>query len=101
MTTISETAALIKEARLNPSNTMEIILNTCEQVLNGEYEVVTASSPFIYCLESSVIMATVEMDNHLAILRGLYPELAVTENELYRHMSDQAYLGRFATPSRA
>lgn len=101
MTTISNTAALIAASRLNPSSVMETILNTCEEATEGKYDIVTASSPFMYCLEANVVMATVEMDNHLAILRKLYPELAVTQDDLYCHMSDQDYIGRFSTPSKA
>ena len=97
---IQDGAALIKAVRLNPSAVQRVLLEACEQATNGQYDIVSASNPFMFLLSANVMTSVAEISSHHDVVRVMYPELAVEPADVYRHMSDQAYIGTFATPGR-
>jgi len=62
---------------------------------------VDPTNPVVQLMESVACTYTAFMDQHESVMRKLYPQLAQTENDLYLHMSDKDYVGRFAAPSTA
>lgn len=84
----------------DPVRTQEAVLNTLEQVSNGEITVVDPTSPFVFALESSAVTATALGLRMQAVLRKQYPKMAASFEDLYLHMADVDYLGLFAAPSR-
>ena len=83
----------------NPSSIQQGCLDVLEDVLDGK-DVVDASNPFMFLLEASATMAAVGIAESESVMRSKYGLLANTEDELYNHMSDLDYIGRWATPGR-
>lgn len=90
----------IDAVRTNPSAIQRVILDHLEEVTEGRIDVVDPTNPFVFLLEASTVNASAAMLQAEALTRRQYPSLAQTEDELYLHMSDVDYIGRFATPSR-
>lgn len=86
----------IQEVRYNPAAIQRKVLDLLEDGI----DVVDPSNPFIFLLEASAIQASSSMVHNEVLTRKLYPSMAVTEDELYLHMSDRDYLDRFSTPSK-
>lgn len=91
----------IPSIRFNPSVVTRYTLAMVEEKLNGKFDLVDATNPFIMLLEGSSTLASAACTDGEVILRRMYESLAVTEEELYLHMSDRDYLNRFAGPSKA
>lgn len=100
MTTNQALKELISNARANPAKAQGAVLDSLEQGLDGQVGVVDPTNPFIFLMESAVAGACAHMDETHALTRKLYPSLAATQEDLYLHMSDTDYIGRFASPAR-
>jgi len=87
--------------RFDPSAIQSAILDTLETALEGKIDVVDATNPFIFLMEASATTAATSMQYSQSIARELYPSIATSQEELYRHMADEDYIGRFALPGRA
>lgn len=83
----------------NPSSIQQGVLNVLEEVLT-DYDIVDATSPFMTLLEASATAAAASIAAGESIVRKLYPILATSVDDLYHHMSDKDYIGRFATPAK-
>lgn len=99
-TSIAALKDSINEVRYNPAAIQRRVFDTLEQVSNGEVDVVDPSNPFVFLLEASSVLTSASMEEAENLTRQLYPSMALTEDELYLHMSDQDYVGRFSSPSR-
>lgn len=89
----------IDEVRSNPAAMQSIIIDMVEEVSNGEHMVLDASNPFVFLLEATATVAANSVNSVTSETRKLYGKLADSNEDLYRHMSDNDYLNRFATPS--
>lgn len=97
---ISEWQAQLAQFRSNPASIQRLALSKLEAVSNGTLDVVDANSPFMFLLETSSVNSAMAVIEAAAETRKQYPSMAMTEDELYLHMSDADYAGRFANPSR-
>jgi hypothetical protein len=95
MTTASDLYSQIQLYKFNPSAIQSAILDVSPN------DIVDASNPFVFLLESSVINTSVAIQENLINARRVYPSLSQTEKDLYHHMSDKDYIGRFATADKA
>lgn len=96
MTTLSERISSVVR---NPSLMQQTVLQIMKEKLNDDtYDITTPANPFIMLTETSVLNTSAIVREEEAILRRLYPSMALTEEELYCHMSDRDYLNRFASP---
>ena len=86
----------IDAVRFNPSGIQRAALDLLEEVTNGERLVVDSSNPFVFLMESAASFAAAGMLNDEATLRKQYAVMALTEEDLYLHMSDKDYVKRFA-----
>ncbi|QBJ02625.1 virion structural protein [Pseudomonas phage Psa21] len=91
----------IYNARRNPSQMQQIALEELDQQLQGRgtYDIPDASIPFVASMECGtlgVAMAITEME---AQMRMLNARMALTQDEVYYHMSTDDYIGRFSTPA--
>jgi hypothetical protein len=98
-TTIGPILSQINVYKNNPSGIQRVGLNYLSGILSGQYDVVDPSNPFVYLMSVSALNTAAAVIDNEATTRQLYPVLAQTEDDVYRHMSDEDYVGRFATPS--
>jgi len=91
----------LSDVRYNPMLMQSMVLDELQSQLDGQgnYDVPDASHPFVFLMEASVLNANMNVVEGEALLRRLYPSMALTPEELYLHMADDDYIGRFATPA--
>ena len=89
----------IDAVRNDPRRIQEVVLNSVDAFRTNELQVPDASNPFALLLEMAASCAASLHTRDEISLRAMYPALANTQEDLYRHMSDVDFLGRFATPS--
>ena len=99
-TSIAALKDAINEVRFNPAAIQRRVFETLESVTNGKLDIVDPSNPFVFLLEASSVLTAAQIEENENLTRQLYPSMALTEKELYLHMSDFDYIGRFATPAR-
>lgn len=99
-TTSTDLISLIDRFRNNPTAIQRVILQKLSEMTDGEVTVVDATNPFVFLLEASCCNAAAGMMQSESLTRKQYGSVAQTQEDLYLHMSDKDYLGRFAEPSR-
>lgn len=82
----------------NPSAAQRAVLQTWADVSNGKIQIVDPSNPVVLALESAAVMMSVAVDRNEVLNRRQYPLAAQDQKDLYFHMSDKDYVGRFAIP---
>jgi hypothetical protein len=87
--------------KYNPGKIIDVSLDRLSDMLNGKIDIVDPSNPFTYLLETSCLNTAFAIQEYALLTRKLYPRLANNEQDLYLHMSDYDYLGRFSEPSTA
>lgn len=87
--------------KYHPNGILNVSLNRLQDMLDGKIEIVDPSNPFIYLLETSSLNTAFAIQEYTLLTRKMYPRLANNEDDLYLHMSDVDYLGRFAEPAQA
>lgn len=105
---IQENSSSIKEEMVKRlmyyKNNPGLIINTLYDGLftlsDEKFEVLSTNSPFDFLMESVAMTASTLHDAHEITYRQQYPRLATKYSELYNHMFDEHYIGRFATPGR-
>jgi hypothetical protein len=87
--------------RFNPGLMQQLALEELREQLSqrGNFDVPDPTNPFVYMLECATTMSAHAMGEGESLLGKVYPSLAVEREDLYRHMSDWDYLGRFAAPA--
>lgn len=91
----------IYQYRYNPTLIHRASLEMLKQLYDENIELVDPTNPFIFCLENTAFNAAAFMQQNENSTRRLYPIAAITEEDLYLHMSDREYVDRFAKPSTA
>lgn len=84
----------------SPASIQQVCINALEEVISGD-DIVDPTSPFIFLLEAGAAASAAAIAESESVTRKLYPVLATRQSDLYRHMSDKDYVGRFATPAGA
>lgn len=100
MVSIPDWKATLETVRYNPHAIQRTALNALELAINGSLELSDPSNPFVFLTEASAVNASAIMEQNEALNRKQYPAMAMTEDEVYLHMSDADYVGRFALPSK-
>lgn len=98
---MSEYLKNLDAIKANPSLVIGQVLDDMESQLQGtgDYDIPDGTHPFVHAIENGVLMATYAMQEAQSITRRLYPNNAITAEDLYLHMSDDDYLNRFANPA--
>lgn len=100
ITTLSAVIENQKNLIFNPNRMQEYSLNLFESLYNGQDNILTdPSNPFIYALEMAATAATTAAITAENLARKMYPEMATKQEDVYLHMVDNDYVGRFAMPS--
>ncbi len=102
-TPISVSAFLgdIKQYVFNPAAMQRAIMEMYDAMNNGQIQIVDATNPFVFALETSTVNTSLLMQQNAALHRRQNPAAATTFEDLYLHMSDLDYAGIFALPSEA
>lgn len=97
---IEELKTKLETYKYNPTIMQRVILDTLSDVTNGKINIVDPTNPFVFLLEASVVNASLFIQENYLNLRRQYPSLAQTQEEIYLHMCDKDYIGRFATSGK-
>lgn len=98
---MSEFRDRMVEVRNNPGLMRDVVLNALETELdNSDMDVPDPSNPFVFLMENAVMTASMVLSEQEVLQRQQYPSMAITQEELYLHMADHDYIGRFATPAQ-
>lgn len=76
-------------------------IDLLEKAGNRELLLVDTTNPLVALLGASANQAAGCAIQADALVRRVYPRLSKTQEDLYAHMSDEDYVGRFATPDQA
>ncbi len=90
----------ILKYQYNPIAMQQYIHEHLADVTGGKVVAVDPSNPFSYLLGMATFMTSAAMSKNEVNTRRQYARTAQTYSELYRHMSDRDYIGRFATPAQ-
>lgn len=101
MSSISKLTEEVVINRFNPSAIQRLALDTLEEITEGKVTIVDPTNPFVFLMESSAVNSSAVMTQHEALIKQTYSSMAVTQDDLYLHMSDVDFLNIFATPSKA
>ncbi|ABY62979.1 virion structural protein [Pseudomonas phage 201phi2-1] len=88
----------------NPSLIQALALNELDSQLNPDpnnptFDVPDGTIPFVFLMECGSMETAANVNHTEASMRRLYGRQAVTPDDLYAHMADDDYLGRFANPA--
>ena len=90
--------------RRNPGLMQNLIYSELDRQMNKNddqvYDIPDGTIPFVFAMECGVTETVVAIDEMEALSRKMYSRLAINEDDVYRHMSDDDYIGRFAMPSK-
>lgn len=96
---IDEQLEKLKHIKFHPNAMVEHSLNLLSDMLDGRVEVIDPSNPVSYVIEIGALNAAFAVQEHMVLVRKAYPELANNFEDLYMHMSDKDYVGRFGSPA--
>ena len=85
----------------NPYAIQREALSRLEAIVNNDADrdIADPTGPFPFLLEVSSVNSAAAVVRCASGLRKVFPRLASTDAEIYNHMSDSDYIGRFATPA--
>lgn len=88
------TPADMKAMIYDPARMQQLILsNTTPNVIRD------ATNPFVMLLEASVTAAAAASEEMIATFQRFYPSLAISETDIFQHISDKELVNVFSTPS--
>ena len=96
---ISDRIGKLEQIAYDPSLMQRMAMNVLSEVTEGTIDIVDASNPFVFTLETSAVNTAYFLQHNKTLNRKQYPASAVDEDDLYLHMSDKDYIDRFAVPS--
>lgn len=97
---VSDLLASLETARRNPSAIQRLAVQTVESVMDGTIDIVDPTSPFVLMMELGACMTATAINHNTALNRRQYSKLAQSLDDIYLHMSDKDFAGRFGTPAR-
>lgn len=93
----------LENVRRNPALMQYLVYDELDKMLNGDeesFDIPDATLPFAYAMECGIVETSMAIDEMESISRTLFPKLALEHSDLYKHMSDDDYIGRFASPAK-
>lgn len=95
----SELFVVLQSNSLHQSNLQRTVIDYVEKVYRGETTLSNSMNPAVKILEMSAHLAATHVREAESLTRLQYKNQAVTYDDLYHHMSDVDYVGRFASPA--
>ena len=83
----------------DPTRIQKVLLDDMDA--NGTVSITDTNNPFMMLLEASVMTSSNTALEAINLIRKIHPSLAITPDELYKHLSDVEITGMFATPATA
>jgi len=96
-TRVSDILGNLLKIKNNPAAIQRQSIGVLRDVLDGKVELVDPTNPLVFLLETSAINTAAGIIDNETSTRKLYPRLAQTEEDVYRHMSDKDYIDIFAS----
>lgn len=84
-----------------PALLQRTVLEHLSEITEHGVQIVDATNPVAFTIEAAAVLASEAISTDMVLNRKQYPFAAQTEDDLYLHMCDVDYIGRFALPSRA
>lgn len=104
MSEVNERQVLLDSMELlrrDPLHIQRMMVRQVEGTYDGTLRVLSNVTPFLHAVQLTGTVSAGLCDEAESRSRRIYAGLAVTADDLYHHMSDRDYIGRFATPSTA
>lgn len=98
---MNEIMSRIDSIKTNPALIQRSIIDYLSEITSGEIDIVDATNPFVLLLETSAANTAIAINHSDLNLRRQYPALAITDEDIYRHMSDKEIMHRYSSPSSA
>lgn len=96
--TIENLKDSIESVRYSPTAITRAILEHVETVTDGQVNLLDMTSPAMMLLSAGAVMTSAAIDEITGAHRAIYPTLATTAKDLYRHMTDKEFINIFAVP---
>ena len=93
------TSSNLQVIRRNPMLMMRYMLNTMSDQVGGEVDIPDPTNPFVFLMENFAMNGAGLISESETVARNYYSSLAIRYEDLYAHMSDADYVGRFVTPA--
>lgn len=91
----------IERLRRDPLHIQRVMVKQVEQTYDGTLQLFSNTTPFIHGLQLAATLSSGLCEEAEVRSRRQYAALAVTPEDIYHHMSDRDYVGRFAVPATA
>lgn len=98
-TAISTLKNKFGSARYDPTMLIKAEIETVQEITEGKALLVDATNPMVMLMEMAAVLSANCIQENQVLLRKQYPSLAMNEEDIYLHMSDEDYLNRFASPA--
>lgn len=85
----------------NPQLVIRDALDQLEATFDGSIDIPNPTNPYMHLMEAGAVAASALLLEQEAYNRRQYPSVAMTQDDLYLHMSDADYVGRFSQPAQA
>lgn len=95
------TAAEMQKIIYDPNLIQKKILDSIEYATNGELVISDPTNPFVMLLEATAVTSANACIEARSVIRKKYPNLAITPEELYHHVTDDELANMFAIPAEA
>lgn len=89
------------QSGFSQSTLLNAVHDRIGDALDGKIDIVDTTSPFATLLDAGVCLSAANMMSQEVGLRKVYKVLSQNYDDLYHHMSDEEYLGRFCSYSSA
>lgn len=96
---VRDLTAQLSTLGYNPAAAQRAVLQSWSDVSSGKIQIVDPSNPVVLSLESACVLTMNAMSKYAVLNRKQYPAAAQDQEDLYLHMADVDYIGRFATPA--
>lgn len=100
MSFVNSLSTELSDVVFSSANMHKAALDYLTDLQNGSLSFTDPTNPFVYLIEVATAAVNAGAIRAEAIHKELYPELASSFSELYRHMSDTEALDRFAIPAK-
>ena len=99
-TTVETMLAQMPMLQYDPTQMQRTGLQMLSDYYEGGLNFVDPTNPLVALIEVASVMTTGFMSKNEVNTRRQYPTVSQSPEDLYRHMSDKDYIGRFALPSK-